>query len=125
MKKETKYSLFTFLTSSSTLICCTLPALLAVIAGNAAVLSLISNFPWLVKLSYYKDWLFIIAGALLVLNGFMLYRKKACPIEAKDYCEPASKIAKIIFIISVFLYLIGLSFSYIIPYVLYGSDAFS
>lgn len=110
---------FTFLTSSATLLCCTLPAFIALIAGGASVVALFSTFPFLITISQYKLWIFLAAGLMLTLNGYLLYRpEKACPIDSKDYCEPVTKGAKIIFWVSVGLVVTGLLFAYVIPWIM-------
>ena len=120
-KKQVNFTLLTFLTSTSTLLCCTLPALLSLIAGSTAVASLITTFPLLITISKYHGWIFIVAGVLLTINGWLLYRHgRACPIEGKQYCEPTTKVARIIFWVSVLIYCIGFLFAYILPYLLYG-----
>lgn len=132
---------FTFLFSTSTLMCCTIPALLSVIVGATTVASTLSMMPWFVTIAVHKKWIFIVTALMLTLNAMVIYRRRVttaseiqdlpnqrfakffmtvCDIDAKEYCEPVSKAAKIIFWISVLMFLIGFIFAYILPYVLYG-----
>lgn len=121
VKRETKLSLITFLFSTSTLLCCTIPALLSFIAGVGAVMSLMSAFPWMAKIGLYSGYIFTIAAIMLLINGYFIYRpNRVCPTDAKEYCEPVSKFAKGIFWTSVIIYIIGFTFAFILPYVLYG-----
>lgn len=112
-KISTFLSLFT---SSATLFCCAIPALLSVIAGGIAVSGFLSAFPWLVTLSMYKKWLFIVAGILILLNGFLIYRpikkKKVCPIDEGKGCEVAGGFTKTVFWIAVIIYSIGFFVAY-------------
>ena len=77
--KKTLYNLIdtiTFWASTSTLICCVLPAVVVSIAGGATMISIISTFPFIVTLSQYKDLLFIISGILIGLSYLGIKRRK-------------------------------------------------
>ena len=54
--------------STSTLICCALPALFVFIGAGAALVGLLSSFPVLVTLSKYKMAIFLITGIILTLS---------------------------------------------------------
>ena len=104
-------------TSTGTLLCCALPAALGAIAGGAAVSSMVSAFPWLVPLSRHKIWLFIGAGIMIALTGFITYRPKgavACSITGGRGCEDAGRFAKVMFWISLSVYGIGAFMAYAI-----------
>ncbi len=110
MRKEKVVSFLSLLGSTSTVLCCALPALLSVIAGGAAVGSLVSAFPWLIPLSKQKDWIFLGAGALLTLNAILTFYPKgkvACSITGGRGCEVAGRFTKTVFWISLSLYSIG------------------
>ena len=101
--------------SSATLLCCALPATLSIVAGGAAVGSLISVFPWLIPLSRYHNWLFLIAGILLFVNGVFVLSPKgkvACSITGGKGCEVAGSFSKWMFGFSIVLYGIGVFFAY-------------
>lgn len=118
--KEKVISFFSLFGSSATLICCALPASIAAIAGGAAVVSLISNFPILVTISRYKVWIFAGAGLLLILNGIMTLKprgKIACSITGGKGCEIASKFQKFMFWFSLTIYLIGAFMAFAAVYV--------
>jgi uncharacterized membrane protein len=120
-KHINKFTFFTFLLSTSTLLCCTIPALLSLIAGAATVASAMSAFPSLIIIAKNKEWIFLIAAVMLLLNAYAIYRPgRECDINAKEYCEPVSKGAKIIFWVSVVIYVIGFTSAFILPYLLYG-----
>ena len=53
--KDKALSLFTLFTSSGTLLCCVLPAVVATIAGGAAVSSMLSVFPFLIPYQCIKN----------------------------------------------------------------------
>ena len=117
-RQRFKQSLASFLalfTSTGTLLCCALPALIATVAGGASVASFVSTFPWLVSLSRYKAWIFLSAGLLIVVSGLLVHRPKgkvACSLTGGQGCEVAGCFTKVMFWVSVGLYCIGLFFAY-------------
>ena len=113
-------------TSTGTLLCCALPAALAAVAGGAAVGTLITTFPWLITVSHYKGWIFIMAGSLIVFSGFLTLRpqgKLACSITGGKGCEVAGRFTKSMFWSAVGIYGIGAFFSYAIVPILRLLDA--
>ena len=107
--------------SSTTLFCCALPALLAAVAGGAAVGSLLSVFPWLIPLSMHKNWLFLGAGALLIFNGFLTLKPKgvvACSITGGKGCSVAGTFTRRMFWFSVTLYGIGVFTAYVLIWII-------
>ncbi|NOY57929.1 MAG: hypothetical protein GXO75_03215 [Calditrichaeota bacterium] len=112
-------SFLALFTSTGTLLCCALPAAIAAVAGGAAVGAFVSTFPWLVSISHYKVWIFSVALLLIIFSGILTFRphgKLACSITGGQGCETASRFSKIMFWISVIIYVIGFSFAYaIIP----------
>ena len=104
-------------TSTGTLLCCALPAALAAVAGGAAVGTLITTFPWLITVSHYKGWIFIVAGSLIVFSGFLTLRpqgKLACSLTGGKGCEVAGRYTRSMFWSAVGIYGIGVFFSYAI-----------
>ena len=57
-----------------TLICCVLPIVLVALGAGSVVASLVSTAPWLVALSRNKEWVFLVAGGLLAVDYWILYR---------------------------------------------------
>lgn len=117
-KKPVKQQLINFLalfTSTGTLFCCTLPAAIAVLSGGVAVGAFVSTFPWLVPLSRYKGWIFLLSGLLILFSGILTLRprgKVACAITGGEGCEVAGRFTKAMFWGSVVIYLIGTFFAY-------------
>jgi len=114
--KEKIISFLSLFGSSTTLLCCALPATLSIIAGGAAVGSLISVFPWLITISRYHNWIFLVAGILLLINGVFVLRPKgkmACAVTGGKGCEVAGSFSKRMFWISIILYGIGFFFAYL------------
>ena len=99
-----------FLGSSGTLFCCVIPAMLATLAGGAAVSAFISAFPWLVPLSRHKGWLFVVAGLLLAMNGALIFRPRSplvCPVAGGETCRASGTFSKILFAISIIFFSAG------------------
>ena len=113
--REKIMGFFSLFGSTTTLLCCALPATLSIIAGGAAVGSLISVFPWLIPISKHHNWIFLIAGILLLINGIFVIKPKgkvACSITGGKGCEVAGSFSKWMFWISIILYSIGVFFAY-------------
>ena len=108
----------TLFTSLSTLLCCALPALLVALGMGAAMAGFLSKYPQLIWLSENKLALFITGAAFLTVGGFIQFKQKqlACPIEKKEACSETRSLSRWIYGASVLIYLIGLSFAYILPH---------
>ena len=106
--------------STSTLFCCALPALLVAIGAGAAVASLTSVFPQLIWLSKHKVWLFIFAGALLLISKLLALstQQGICQPDSAATCNSTKDWSQTIWTISVIIYAIGLFFAYLLPIVL-------
>jgi len=112
--------------SSATLFCCALPALLAAVAGGAAVGSLLSVFPWLIPFSMHKHWLFLGAGLIILFNGFLTLRPKgmvACSITGGKGCAVAGTFTRRLFWFSVILYGIGVFTAYVLIWIIRFFDS--
>jgi hypothetical protein len=78
-------ALLSLLTSSGTLVCCALPALLVTLGAGATLSSLVSAVPQLVRLSEHKEGVFFTATVMLAIAGYMQWRRLA-PALAKRHC---------------------------------------
>ena len=107
-------------TSTGTIFCCALPALLVSIGAGAALSSLISIFPQLIILSIYKIPIFIGAFIILIISGIMQYQTKSmpCPADKKQAyaCMQARKVSMFIYFASVGIFIVGFLFALIIPF---------
>ena len=122
--KDKALSVFTLFTSSGTLLCCVLPAVVATIAGGAAVSSMLSAFPFLIPLSMHKEWIFAIAAILIAINGYMVFKPNqdvACDVEAgEDGCDITGRFNKRMFYISATVLAVGAFFAYaLVPILVY------
>lgn len=105
--------------SSSTLVCCAIPALLVALGAGAALSSLVSIFPQVVWLSEHKEALFGFAGLMMIGSGALQWRNRSapCPIDPalRDACLKTRKTAIYVYAASVVMYLIGGWFAFVQP----------
>lgn len=108
-------SFLALFTSTGTLLCCALPSAIAAVAGGSAVVSFVSTFPWLVPLSRQKEWIFLIAGVMILISGLLTYRPKgkvACSLTGGKGCEVAGRLTKVMFWVSAGIYAVGIFSAY-------------
>ena len=122
--KDKALSVLTLFTSSGTLLCCVLPAVVATIAGGAAVSSMLSAFPFLIPLSMNKAWIFGVSAILIAINGYIVFKPNqevACDVEAgEDGCEVTGRFNKQMFYISASVLVMGAFFAYaLVPILVY------
>ncbi len=112
-------NLVSLFTSSSTLLCCALPALLVSIGAGAALSSLVSNVPQLIWISEHKPLVFSLAGAMLGFAGFMQWqaRNAPCPVEPDlaAICTKTRKNSFRVYCVSVLIYMVGAGFAFLAP----------
>ena len=106
-------------TSTGTLICCALPALLVALGAGAALSTLVSKVPGLVWVSEYKEAVFVLAGAMLAISGWLQWRARfaPCPVEPalRDACLRTRKTSSQVFAASVVVYAVGGWFAFVQP----------
>jgi hypothetical protein len=112
-------SVVTLLASSSTLICCAIPALLVSLGAGAALASLVAVFPQIVWISEHKEVVFAVSALLMVLGGLLQWRNRnaPCPIDPalRDACLKTRKNSLRIYWVSLVLLFIGAWFAFIQP----------
>lgn len=113
---------FSIFTSTSTLICCALPALLVALGAGATLASLVGAVPQLVWVSEHKTAVFIIAGVMLAIAGWFQYRARFLPCPADPAlaaaCARQRNVSRWIYVTSVVIYLIGGFFAFLAPLIL-------
>lgn len=113
------FNILMLFTSSSTLVCCALPALLVSFGLGTTLVGIVSYFPQLVWISLYKAPIFAVAGSMLLFNGIVLIKNKTklCPIDSKlrAACIKGRKWSIYLYCFSLAIYLIGFTFAFIIP----------
>lgn len=105
--------------SFSTLLCCALPALLVSFGAGAAVIGLVSAVPQLIWLSEHKVPLFIFAGVMIALSGFLRQANlnATCPAdpELAKACRRLMRFNAWAFYFSLAMYAMGIFFAFIAP----------
>lgn len=110
---------FSLFFSISTLLCCALPVLITLIAGGAALSSMILAFPWLVSFSAHKDLLFFLTFVFLLLQSYFLRREaSSCPLGSEEACKTAKSFSRIFFYVSFFIFSLGFFSAYILVHLL-------
>jgi hypothetical protein len=127
--RETRQSLVssvaTLFASSSTLVCCALPALLVALGAGAALSSLISVFPQLVWLSEHKLEVFGLAVLMMAVSGALQWRNRTAPCPSdpalRNACLRTRKTAARVWSFSALLLVVGAWFAFVQPWL--GSQA--
>jgi hypothetical protein len=119
VKIAKRANILSLFTSGSTLICCALPATLVAIGSAATLTSLVSNFPQLIWISEHKPEVFGLAGAMLIVAGYLQWqaRNAPCPADPQlaKVCSQTRKNAQMVYWISVAIFSIGTFFAFIAP----------
>lgn len=106
-------------TSTATLICCALPALLVALGAGVVLAGLVTAVPQLVWLSAHKLEVFGAAGVMLVLAGLMQWRARSLPcpadLQLAAACVRMRRVSTGIYLASVAIYAIGVLFAFALP----------
>ena len=105
--------------SSSTLICCALPAMFIALGAGATFASLITSFPFLIVLSQYKTSITIFAFIMIIAAGYANYKTYHMPCPADPelgrMCLQTRRRSRIIYYISATIFIFATIFTYIVP----------
>ena len=112
-------SLLSLFASTSTLVCCALPALLVSLGAGAALASLVAVFPQIVWISEHKEAIFLLSSVLMLLGGLLQWRNRyaPCPVDPdlRNACLRTRRTSLRIYFFSLFLLLVGGWFAFIQP----------
>ncbi len=115
-------SALALLTSSATLLCCVLPAVLVALGAGAALAGLVTAVPQLIWLSEHKGWVFGLAGMLLILSGLALWygRSLPCPADpvAARACQKLRRLSALLYGLALVSFVGGGSFAFVLPLLL-------
>ena len=107
------------LVSTSTLVCCVLPAVLVALGAGAALAGLVSAVPGLVWLSAHKALVFGVSGVALAGAGWMQWRARSLPCPADPQlaraCTRTRRAAAITYGVGVAIYVTGALFAFVVP----------
>ena len=113
---------FSIFTSASTLLCCALPALLVALGAGAALATVVGVVPQIVWVSEHKTLVFVGAGVMLAVAGYLQYRARflPCPADAglAAACSRQRRVSNVIYFVSLAIYVIGVGFAVLGPYLL-------
>ena len=105
--------------SSSTLICCALPAIFIAIRAGASFASLITAFPFLIVLSQYKVYITLFALVMIAIAGYVNYKTYLMPCPADPelgrMCMQTRQKSRYLYYFSVVLFIFATIFTYLIP----------
>jgi hypothetical protein len=114
---------FSLFTSTGTLLCCALPAMMVTLGMGAALAGFISVNPWITVISEYKVEVFIISGLLILAAGTMQFRARnaPCPVDPKaaKICTILRRASVGILIFSAIIWAIGFFFAFIAVHLFY------
>ena len=112
-------SVVALLTSSATLVCCVLPAVLVGLGAGAALAGLVTAIPQLIWLSEHKLLVFGIAGLLLALSGASLWygRSLPCPTDPAGAraCRRLRRFSAVLYGLALASYAAGMLFAFVLP----------
>jgi hypothetical protein len=120
---KTKHlSLLSLFTSGGTLICCALPALFVSLGAGAVMASVVTSVPQIVWFSEHKLGVFIFAGVMLSISGFLQWKARSLPCpsdkELAELCNRTRANSLRIYIFSVSIFLIGGFMAFVAPWLI-------
>ena len=120
---KTKHlSYLSLFTSGGTLICCALPALLVGLGAGAVMVSLVSSVPQIVWFSEHKLGVFIFAGIMLSISGFLQWKARSLPCPSDnalaEICNKTRVNSLRVYYFSVTVFLIGGFMAFIAPWLI-------
>ena len=111
-------------TSTGTLICCALPALLVSIGAGAVMAGIIETVPQITWLGKNKTWVFLFAGLMIALSGYMQWRSRNAPCPTDPIkalaCTKTRRISWIVWWASVVAFLVGGFFAFFAQYLFFN-----
>ena len=117
-----KTNFFSLFASTSTLICCALPALFVSLGAGASFASLVSTFPFLVSLSLYKVPISSFALLMIIVAGIINYRtaKLPCPLDSElgRVCMETRRQSQRLYFISTGIFAFASFFTYVVPLII-------
>ena len=119
IKESINLGFLTLLASSSTLICCALPAIFVTLGAGATLASVVNIFPELIVISKFKVYISVFALFFLIITGVLIKKASSqpCPTDPnlRNLCMKTRKRSRTIYIISVFIFAFASIFTYIVP----------
>ena len=121
LKRNAGLAVAALLASSSTLVCCVLPALMVALGAGAALAALVTAVPQLVWLSEHKSWVFGTAVVLLFFASMALWRARSlpCPTDPQQaiVCRRLRRTSIALLVAAFAACGIGAAFAFVLPLV--------
>ena len=118
-QESSKLGLLTLFASTSTLVCCALPALFVTLGAGASFASMVNAFPQLIIISHYKIYISVITLIILIIAGFLIEKSnnEPCPVDPnlRDVCLRTRKRTSNIYYVSVGIFIFASFFTYVFP----------
>ena len=123
MQTRSALSWLSVFASTSTLVCCALPAVLVTLGAGAALSGLVSTVPQIVWLSEHKGAIFGGAAVMLAIAGAVQWRARqtlACPADADlaAACAATKDVSLWVWLASVAILAVGAFFAFVAPLLL-------
>jgi hypothetical protein len=119
LKRNSYLALAALVTSSGTLVCCVLPAVMVALGAGATLAGLVSAVPQLVWLSEHKLLVFGSAATALVVAGLSIRRSRTapCPVEpsAARACLRLRRWSAVLYSLALLAFLVGATFAFVLP----------
>ena len=120
---KTKHlSLLSLFTSGGTLICCALPALFVSLGAGAVMASVVTSVPQIVWFSEHKLGVFIFAGMMLSISGFIQWKARSLPCPSDkalaELCNKTRVNSLRVYFFSVCVFLIGGFMAFVAPWLM-------
>jgi len=119
LRRSAGVALASLLASSTTLLCCVLPAAMVAMGAGAALAGLVTAVPALVWLSGHKAFVFGGAGVMLALGGISLLRARSlpCPVDpaAAARCVRLRRFSGAVYALSLLALAAGVVFAFVLP----------
>jgi hypothetical protein len=107
------------LASASTLVCCTIPAILVVLGAGSVLASLVSWVPGIVWLSENKPLVFVVATTMTLASAVAqrAVERSPCPADPAlaAACAANRRRGRWLFRVSLALLLVGATFAFVLP----------
>lgn len=117
--KRLSFPILALLGSSSTLLCCVVPALLVSLGFGSVVASFIGTVPQVTWLSENKGLVFALSGFLIALSGFWEWKRRndPCPLDPQlaRACTKLRKISVGLWALSAIIFTVSLIFVFVVP----------
>ena len=116
-------AILSLFTSTGTLVCCALPAMLVTLGMGAVMAGLIETVPWITWLGQHKTVTFSVAGLVLLAAGAWQWhaRNLPCPADPAKAraCARLRTASWVMWWISVLFFLTGVFFAYLAVHIFY------